>query len=160
LHNHTHTAQDTEDFGWQLACACPADERALVVVYLEGELGAGKTTFARGFLRAFGVTQPVRSPTYTLLEPYETPRGTLLHIDLYRLHDPSELEPLGLRDFAREGYVWLIEWPDRAGGQLPPADLALSFAVGDSGHDIEVTPRSVLGDAWLLALTGAPHSRG
>jgi tRNA threonylcarbamoyladenosine biosynthesis protein TsaE len=158
LHNRTHTAQDTEDFGWQLACACPAGPQELVVVYLEGELGAGKTTFARGFLRALGVTQPVRSPTYTLLEPYAAHGRTLLHVDLYRLRDPSELEPLGLRDFARAGHVWLIEWPERAAGQLPAADLALAFTVGDSGHDIEVSPRSPRGDAWLLALTGSART--
>ena len=70
MHTHANTAQDTEDFGWQLASARPAPATALAVVYLSGELGAGKTTFARGFLRACGVTQAVRSPTYTLLEPY------------------------------------------------------------------------------------------
>ena len=159
MHTHANTAQDTEDFGWQLACARPAGERAFAVLYLSGELGAGKTTFARGFLRALGVSGPVRSPTYTLVEPYPLDALTVLHVDLYRLRDPDEFESLGLREWAREGCVWLIEWPERAQARLPPPDLALAFSVAASGHDTEVTAHSALGHSWLLQLTGtAPGS--
>ena len=152
----TNTAHDTEDFGRQLACARPAEDNALIVLYLTGELGAGKTTFARGFLRAMGVWGPVRSPTYTLMELYPAGPVTLLHVDLYRLRDPAELEALGLRDWARAGHVWLIEWPEKGGGHLPGADLTLSFAVGASAHDIEVTPHSALGTHWLVEVEKRP----
>jgi tRNA threonylcarbamoyladenosine biosynthesis protein TsaE len=146
----TITAQDTEGFGSQLACARPEAGNQLAVLYLTGELGAGKTTFARGFLRAFGVTDPVRSPTYTLLELYTAGALTLVHIDLYRLHQASELDSLGLRDWAQPGCLWLIEWPEKGGERLPPADLTLSFAVGQAGHDLELTAQSALGNAWLV----------
>jgi tRNA threonylcarbamoyladenosine biosynthesis protein TsaE len=151
---NTDTAQDTEEFGGQLACARPNADTAFAVVYLSGELGAGKTTFARGFLRALGVTTAVRSPTYTLLELYAAGALTVVHVDLYRLRDAAELEGLGLRDLARAGYVWLIEWPERGGAGLPPADLALGFAVGARGHNIEVTARSGPGREWLRQLAG------
>ena len=154
MHTRTNTAQDTEDFGWQLACARPAADSALAVLNLEGELGAGKTTFARGFLRALGVTEPVRSPTYTLLELYPAGALTLLHVDLYRLRDPADVESLGLREWAREGCVWLVEWPERAGGRLPLADLTVAFCVGAAWHDISARAHSALGKAWLSQLTG------
>jgi len=163
MRTHTNTAQDTEDFGWQLACASPAGERTFAVLYLTGELGAGKTTFARGFLRALGVAEPVRSPTYTFLELYPAGSLTLVHLDLYRLRDPAELESLGLREWARAGCVWLVEWPERASGRLPPPDLTLEFSVGDAGHDIEARGHSELGWAWLTRLTGErpqPAERG
>ena len=155
MHTHTNTAQDTEDLGWQLACARPDVDSLFAVLYLTGELGAGKTTFARGFLRAFGVADAVRSPTYTLLEIYPVDRLTLLHVDLYRVRAESEIDSLGLREWARTGCVWLIEWPEKGTGRLPPADLTLAFTVGATGHDIEVRPGSALGERWLAGLTGA-----
>ena len=154
MHTRTNTAQDTEDFGWQLACARPAGDDAFAVLYLSGELGAGKTTFARGFLRALGVSEPVRSPTFALLELYPAGALTLLHIDLYRLRDPAEVESLGLREWARDRCVWLIEWPERAGGRLPVADMTLTFTVGPAWHEITTRAHSVLGKAWLTELTG------
>src|SRR5215475_14743118 len=102
MHWHTQSAADTEDAGAQLARSRPGGN-SLFVIYLLGDLGAGKTTLARGFLRAAGVTSVVRSPTYTLMEAYELPGVSILHLDLYRLLDPAELEPLGLRDWARPG---------------------------------------------------------
>src|SRR5690348_4039959 len=110
---------------------------ALVVVYLTGDLGAGKTTLARGFLHAIGITEPIRSPTYTLLETYEASDLTVAHLDLYRLRDPDELEPLGLRDLARPSYVWLIEWAERGAGWLPPPDLEVRLTVESRGHRID-----------------------
>jgi tRNA threonylcarbamoyladenosine biosynthesis protein TsaE len=153
VRTHTNTAQDTEDFGWQLASAFPGGEGVFASVHLRGELGSGKTTFARGFLRALGVTDAVHSPSYSLFEPYTAGALTLLHVDLYRLRDPGEWESLGLRDFARAGYLWLIEWPER-GPELPTPDLILEFSVSDRGHDIEVRAASALGSRWLLQLTG------
>jgi tRNA threonylcarbamoyladenosine biosynthesis protein TsaE len=154
MRTHTNTAQDTEDLGWQLACARPAQQAPFAVLYLEGELGAGKTTFARGFLRALGVTDPVRSPTYALVDVYPIAGLTLLHVDLYRLRDPAELESLGLREWARPGHIWLIEWPQKGAGRLPAPDLTLNFEVGVSGHDVEVTPLTALGKLWIGDLAG------
>jgi tRNA threonylcarbamoyladenosine biosynthesis protein TsaE len=148
----THSAEETEALGGQLASVRP-DPGTLVVVYLTGELGAGKTTFARGFLNALGVTGAVRSPTYTLLELHELPALTVLHIDLYRLRDAAELESLGLRDWARPGCLWLIEWPERGGDRVPAPDLTLTFAVGLQAHEIGVRAHSPQGDAWLAPLS-------
>ena len=151
MHLKTQTAQATEDLGGQLSRLRPGAD-TLTVVYLEGELGAGKTTFARGFLNAAGVAGAVRSPTYTLLELHELEGLTLLHVDLYRLRDAAELESLGLRDWARPGCLWLIEWPERGGQRLPPPDLTLTFAVGAPAHDIHLRAASPLGQAWLSRL--------
>jgi tRNA threonylcarbamoyladenosine biosynthesis protein TsaE len=145
------TAEDTEHFGAALARAQPAGP-ALAVVYLAGDLGAGKTTLARGFLAARGIKADVRSPTYTLTEVYPLESSTVVHADLYRLQDPEELETLGLRDYAQDGYVWLVEWPERAGGRLPAADLSLSLLVRDVGHVIALDAHSRLGEAWLSRL--------
>jgi tRNA threonylcarbamoyladenosine biosynthesis protein TsaE len=154
LRAHTDSAQATEDLAAQLARARPPESQDLAVLYLAGELGAGKTTFARGFLRALGVTQPVRSPTFTLMELYPVGALTVLHLDLYRLTEPSELDSLGLRDWARPEHLWLIEWPEKGAGRLPPADLALSFSVGANAHDITVTAKSALGGSWLVQMPG------
>src|SRR6202140_3391240 len=158
MRTHARTAQDTEDLGRRLVSARPAAD-ALAVLYLSGELGAGKTTFARGFLRALGVADAVPSPTYTLLELYPVGALTVVHVDLYRVRDAGELESLGLRDWARTGHVWLVEWPERGGTRLPPADLTLAFAAGAAGHDIEVGARSTLGESWLARLS-APRAGG
>ena len=115
------------------------------IIALEGELGAGKTTLVGGILRAQGITGPVRSPTYTLIEPYETERRQLYHLDLYRLVDPSEVEPLGIRDLLIGPAVLLIEWPSRAAGAIPTADLWIEIAyppVGAQGREVRLTPHS------------------
>ena len=148
MHLQTQTAEATEELGGQLARLRPGPD-ALIVVYLQGELGAGKTTFARGFLNAAGVAGAVRSPTYTLLELHELAGLTLLHVDLYRLRDAAELESLGLRDWARPGCLWLIEWPERGGQRLPPPDVTLTFTVGAPTHDIDLRAASPRGEAWL-----------
>ena len=148
----TTTAEETEGFGARLASARPAGDNTLCVVYLVGDLGAGKTTLTRGLLRSLGVTGAVRSPTYTLVEIYEVGALTALHLDLYRLTDPEELENLGLREWATGGHLWLIEWPERGAGRLPEADLVITLTAGDDGHDIEVTARSELGTRWVERL--------
>ena len=150
--SHMHwlatTADETEALGSRLAATRPPGTD-LAILYLEGDLGAGKTTFARGFLNGCGVSGPIKSPTYTLVEMYETSAVHVLHLDLYRLVDPEELETLGLREFARPGYIWLIEWPDRGTGRLPFPDLSVTLSVGISGHEINVTGTSALGETWL-----------
>ncbi len=103
----------------------------------------------RGFARACGVAAPVRSPTYTLVNVYESEALTLVHLDLYRLRDPGELEHLGLREWARPGCLWLIEWPQRAAGLLPPADLTVRLAAGADAHRAEVCAETSTGAEWL-----------
>lgn len=150
------SAEETEAAGAALALSRPARPDALTIVHLTGDLGAGKTTLASGFLHALGVSGIVHSPSYNLMDSYDTRTGTVVHLDLYRMRDPSELEPIGLRDEARPGALWLIEWPQRGEGWLPKPDLVVTLAVGegaDAGiHRITAEPRSTYGEAWLRAL--------
>lgn len=125
---------------------------ARVVVALEGELGAGKTTWVRSLLRALGWNGPVRSPTYTLVEPYEVGGCTYLHIDLYRLGDASELDYLGLREHDVPGTVWLVEWPERGAGVLPPRDVTLRFRHAARGRVLEMTAATPAGRELLQTL--------
>jgi len=145
------TADDTEALGGRLATARPKGD-ALATIHLSGDLGAGKTTLARGFLRASGVNRPLRSPTYTLVEVYDVPSISIVHLDLYRLVDATELEPLGLREWASSGHLWLVEWPERAAGRLPVPDLLVRLLGGPLGHEINVTATSALGESWLAAV--------
>jgi tRNA threonylcarbamoyladenosine biosynthesis protein TsaE len=126
------SAEATTALGAAIATALA--DRPGGVIYLRGPLGAGKTTVARGLLRALGVRGTIRSPTYTLLEPYEMPGRVLVHLDLYRLANAGELEPLGLRDYPPERCWWLIEWQERAAGRLPPADLDATLSHDGDGR--------------------------
>jgi tRNA threonylcarbamoyladenosine biosynthesis protein TsaE len=146
---HTTTAEETEVFGTRLASVRPELSHVLAVVYLTGDLGAGKTTLIRGFLREMGVSGAVRSPTYTLVEIYETAGLIAVHLDLYRLNDPAELDNLGLREWASGGHLWLVEWPERGADRLPRPDLIVSLTAGEGGHDIEVSGASAVGRSWL-----------
>ena len=121
------TPEAMRELGVRLGHALAQLRDAPVCVFLEGELGAGKTTLASGVLAAVGVAGPARSPTYTLIEPYEIGDHQLYHIDLYRLTHPDEIEPLGLRDLLAPGALLLIEWPSRALERLPSPDLTLSI---------------------------------
>lgn len=109
--------------GARLAAALRTARPAQLVVYLEGELGAGKTTLARGFLEALGHVGRVPSPTYTLVEPYALSPYRVYHVDLYRVREPRELDNLGLADQLQAGTVLLVEWPDHGGDRLPPPDV-------------------------------------
>ncbi|MGH8228371.1 MAG: tRNA (adenosine(37)-N6)-threonylcarbamoyltransferase complex ATPase subunit type 1 TsaE [Steroidobacteraceae bacterium] len=144
------SAEETEAAGAALAAALPSLEAGAASVHLQGGLGAGKTTFARGFLRRLGVAGPLRSPTFTLLERHEAGGLVFAHVDLYRLGAPRDVEDLGLRDLARPGHVWLIEWPERGLGFLPEPDLFLQLEVLESeAHAITAFARSPLGEEWL-----------
>lgn len=104
------------------------------LIALAGPLGAGKTTLVRGFLRALGHDGRVPSPTYTLIEPYELDGRPVLHLDLYRISDPEELEYLGFRDLFEGGALVLVEWPERAGDRLPDADVGISLSLAGEGR--------------------------
>lgn len=139
----------TGSIGARLAAAVPVDVDRALRVHLQGDLGAGKTTLVRGFLRALGVTGVVRSPTYGLLEPYAVAGRTVLHLDLYRLADPGEVASLGLRDHDEPGAIWLIEWAERGGGALPPPDLAVTLAAKPGAHHLRLVGVSAPGALWL-----------
>lgn len=125
-------AQATERAGAALA-RCTGLQRVRQI-HLRGDLGAGKTTLVRGFLHALGHHGAVRSPTYTLLEPYEFPGLTVLHFDLYRVADPEELEYLGVREQSDARTLWLVEWPERGRGWLPEPELVASLQLAGTGR--------------------------
>lgn len=118
-----------------------------LVLFLRGDLGAGKTTFARAYIHALGFVGYVKSPSYGLLETYRVGGQTVLHLDLYRIEDPEELEYLALRDLFDASAVLLVEWPDRGGDRLPPADLVLDFGESDERRFIQFTAVSERGRA-------------
>lgn len=121
-------------------------------IHLIGELGAGKTTLARGILRAYGHVGAVKSPTYTLVEPYEIGRHRIYHFDLYRLGDPEELEFIGARDMLGSESLSLIEWPCRGKGWLPRPDLEFHLAPCDEGRQAWAAAHSERGRAVLAGL--------
>lgn len=155
------SAEEMERFGAALGRALPPLPSGPAILYLEGELGAGKTTLARGLIAGRGFAGAVRSPTFTLLERYALEELTAIHIDLYRLGDPREIETLGLRDFALPWHLWLIEWPERGANVLPAPDLHIALAVTAEGHPLEASAHSALGHAWLAAAAAlASAARG
>jgi tRNA threonylcarbamoyladenosine biosynthesis protein TsaE len=127
-----------EAFGARLA-ACSRGGEA---VYLHGDLGAGKTTLVRGFMRALGHQGAVKSPTYTLVEPYELEGRRAYHFDLYRLGEPEELEYMGIRDYLDGEAVLLVEWPERGAGILPAADLDITIDYAESGRHLMMQSHS------------------
>lgn len=143
------TPANTEHLGACLARHLPAQP---AVLYLEGDLGAGKTTTARALLHALGVQGAVRSPTYTLVERYDTPQGEVAHLDLYRIADPEELEYLALDELAARARLWLVEWPARGRGVLPPADLVLHLTLDGPSRRAWLEPMSTPGADWSEAV--------
>ncbi|MFZ5639034.1 MAG: tRNA (adenosine(37)-N6)-threonylcarbamoyltransferase complex ATPase subunit type 1 TsaE [Pseudomonadota bacterium] len=146
--SHLADAQATEALAQALAASAPMP----AVVHLQGDLGAGKSTLARGWLRALGVQGAIRSPTYTLVERYPLATGgEALHLDLYRIGDGAELEFLGLDD--ADARLWLVEWPERGGDALPAPDLRVALAIDGEGRRCVLTPLGPVGQAWIDRLT-------
>lgn len=119
-----------------------------MVIYLYGDLGAGKTTMVRGILNALGYAGRVKSPTYTLLEPYRAAGLEIRHFDLYRLHDETEWEEAGFRDEFDGRNVFFIEWPERAQGWLPTADIEVMFEILEQGRKVEIRANTKTGRLW------------
>ena len=138
-----------ENLAAEFARHCPAG----TVIFLVGNLGTGKTTFVRGFLHQLGHQGAVKSPTYTLVEPYVIDDKRIYHFDLYRLADPDELEYAGGRDYFDGESICLIEWPEKAEGYLPIADIELRFAYQDQGRQVEIQARTPLGQQVLASIS-------
>lgn len=138
--------QATLDFG--IALAKDGFEKG--VIFLIGELGAGKTTLARGFLRGLGYSGVVKSPTYTLVETYQVGQKTIHHFDFYRLVVPEELELMGIRDYFTSSSICLVEWPERVSEILPPADISCYIQQENEGRRVTLQTKTELGISSFL----------
>jgi tRNA threonylcarbamoyladenosine biosynthesis protein TsaE len=141
-------AQAMEALGARLATASEPG----LVVFLSGALGVGKTTLTRGFLRALGHQGPVKSPTYTLVEPYQLSAMSVYHFDFYRVCDPEELELVGVRDYFDRTSTCLVEWPERAAARLPQADMQAVIEYDYAGRRVTLTAPTAMGVRVLIRL--------
>ena len=139
---------DLEHFANKFACNIPRP----LVIWLEGDLGAGKTAFARALIHALGYHGRVKSPTYGLLEHYPLESSQVLHMDLYRISDPGELEFLGIEDLLDDTTILLVEWPDRGGTWLPKPDFILRFAYAHQGRDLHWTACTRRAEIFAMAM--------
>jgi len=137
-----------QDLGLRLAQAAGGPG----VIYFQGDLGAGKTTLVRSLLRGLGYQGKVKSPTYTLIEPYPLGELTVYHLDLYRLASGEELEWIGIRDLMTGTELLLVEWPEQGQGALPPADLVIAIDYRDTGRQLDLRATSERGRRWLAAM--------
>lgn len=148
------SAAEMEELGIGLARAVQPGS----TIFLHGELGTGKTTLVRGFLRALGHGGSVKSPTFTLVEPYEVGGRRVYHFDLYRLAAGEELEYLGVRDYFDGESICLVEWAERGGGSLPAADLSVDIAYSGPDRHVVLRPATAKGEVLLSGITQAQRS--
>ena len=136
---------ETTEIGAKVASCLQGGE----VIYLKGELGTGKTTFVRGMLNGLGFTGNVKSPTYTIVEPYSIDNHVVYHFDLYRLNDPEELESLGIRDYCDGQSICFFEWPEKGENLTPNADINLLLTYTKEGRNVELTAVTEIGKSIL-----------
>ena len=164
-----HGEEDTIAFGKELACAIARDRVPIkqatelsgnsgleiigAIIYLMGDLGAGKTTLTRGVMRGFGYEGAVKSPTYTIIEPYEFKKSKIYHFDLYRLADAEEVEYLGAEEYFSPANLCLIEWPEKGLGAIPPADLVIELTQRGVGRSLTCKNQSKKGLKIIKRLT-------
>jgi tRNA threonylcarbamoyladenosine biosynthesis protein TsaE len=141
--------ENTVDAGRDMAGRLRAAGLDRAIIFLVGDLGSGKTTLVRGFLRALGHSGRVPSPTYTLIEPYEIGQLTVYHVDLYRLANPRDADDLGLTELPGAGVVMLVEWPGQAGARLPPVDLTVTLELAGEGRKMRLQAATPAGDNLL-----------
>jgi len=153
MRSHLPDAAATEALARRFLAALPADTAGWTLL-LEGELGAGKSTFARALISFMGHTGPIPSPTYTLVEPYQLPGRIVYHIDLYRVSDEEELRYLGWTEL-EDGFR-LVEWPERVPSLFNTADLIVRLSYSNNGRDAEICSLSPRGKATLAKLAGPP----
>ena len=146
VENETALLQFGERLAGFLQAHLAANPNASLVVYLNGELGAGKTTLTRSIVKAFGHKGNVKSPTYTLVEEYQLPTYSLYHFDLYRLADPEELEFMGIRDYFLPQTLCLLEWASRGKGMIPEADIIIQIDYAAEGRHITLQPQTSSGN--------------
>jgi tRNA threonylcarbamoyladenosine biosynthesis protein TsaE len=139
---HAANEQSLLQLGKRLAKACVAPP---IIIYLYGNLGAGKTTLARGFIRGMGYKEKVSSPSYALVEPYELDGKVVLHFDFYRVNKPKELEHMGIQDYFFDSTICLIEWPEKGEGFLPPPDLACYVEMHPIGRNLKIVAHTERG---------------
>jgi tRNA threonylcarbamoyladenosine biosynthesis protein TsaE len=141
---------ETQAFSQQLA-QCTHSINQAIVIYLEGDLGAGKTTLARAFIQNFGFDR-VKSPTYSLVESYQNSDINIHHFDCYRLSDPEELEYIGIRDYLDDKHIQLIEWPTLGKGAIAPADLSITLSGIDEQRQLSITTHTPIGEQLLQCI--------
>lgn len=146
----SHNESDTQQLAQQLAAYCQPP----LVIYFQGQLGAGKTTLVRALLRALGISGAIKSPTYALLEPYQTESMLIYHFDLYRLVDAEELDYLGIRDYLQDDAICLIEWPEKGKGHLPEADIHCKIDILADARKIILSSNNKKGLAIIDQLGG------
>lgn len=146
MQRHLDNAEEMEAFGAKLGRQI---NETPCTLWFEGELGAGKTTLIRGLLRGRGHSGGVKSPTYTLVEPYELASGRVAHFDLYRIADPEELDYIGLRDYLQDYPLCLFEWPEKAAGMLPMPDVRIQITYAEPGRTLILTAGSKKGENIL-----------
>lgn len=145
---HISDPDAMQDLGGILAQSCPFGTQ----INLQGELGTGKTTLVRGFLNKLGYTGIVRSPTYTLVEPYFLTRGNIYHFDLFRLHSPDELEAIGVRDYLDGKSTCLVEWPEKGGCLFLRPDLSTTIIHAGTARTVTLTALSETGKIIINAM--------